>query len=367
MLAETSRQFTSAFNQSSAIGWAAGVSNATKLHYLAYYPVKHAHPTLVSDLINQARVKAAEAIRSALALKTKGWRFNEPRSLACPPRYNKNTYRLNWAKFTLSLSTTGGRQKVPFSVPAYAAQYIGGSPDSADLMYHGDAWWLHAVVTVPVPQIAATEDVVGVDLGLAQPAVTSTNRFLGKKAWRAVEGRSFKHRRALQAKGTRSAKRRLRQMRHRQRLFRRDCDHVLSKQIVAATPPGGTIVVENLTNIRARVKTTIGPRARRIHGWSFAQVRQFIAYKAEARGCTVVAVDPRLTSQTCSRCGFTARNNRRSRGAFRCRSCDYQTHADRNAALNIAAKYRAGVGRSDPGGLPVRQPIASEHGIPPVV
>jgi putative transposase len=57
--AETSRQFTSAFNQAVQLGWDANVSNATKLHYLAYYPVKAAHPTLVSDLINQARVKGA--------------------------------------------------------------------------------------------------------------------------------------------------------------------------------------------------------------------------------------------------------------------------------------------------------------------
>jgi predicted transposase len=67
-LTETSCQFTSAFNQALRLGWQAGISNATKLHYLTYYPLKTDHPTLVSDLINQARVKAAEALRSAFAL-----------------------------------------------------------------------------------------------------------------------------------------------------------------------------------------------------------------------------------------------------------------------------------------------------------
>jgi predicted transposase len=38
-LAETSRLFTSAFNQAVRLGWESDVSNATKLHYLAYYPV----------------------------------------------------------------------------------------------------------------------------------------------------------------------------------------------------------------------------------------------------------------------------------------------------------------------------------------
>lgn len=72
LLEETCCVFTSAFNQAVGIGWDAHISNTTKLHYAAYYPVKHAHPTLVSDLVNQARVKAAEALRSAFALQQQG-------------------------------------------------------------------------------------------------------------------------------------------------------------------------------------------------------------------------------------------------------------------------------------------------------
>ena len=92
MLADTYQVFTSAFNQAVDIGWQSDVSNATKLHYLTYYPVKAAHPTLVSDLVNQARVKAAEALRSAFALRKDAERtVSKPQSPSCPPRYNKNT------------------------------------------------------------------------------------------------------------------------------------------------------------------------------------------------------------------------------------------------------------------------------------
>jgi putative transposase len=357
-LSETSREFTSAFNLAAQMGWDAEVSNATKLHYLVYYPVKHAHPTLVSDLINQARVKAAEAVKSALALQRKELPYSQPQSLACPPRYNKNTYRLDWESQTVRLSTASGRQTIRFSVPDYASRYVGGSPDSADLICRSGAWWLHAVVTVPTPEIEPTNDVVGVDLGLAQPAVTSNGRFLGTKAWRAIESRRFKQRRALQAKGTKNAKRRLKITRRAQARFRRDCDHVLSKQIVQATPPGGTIVLENLTHIRERITVRHGPQARRVHGWSFDQIRSFTEYKAQERGCTVVAVDPRHTSQKCPSCEHTARNNRRSRAWFQCRRCKFQLHADLVGARNVAAKYRAVPSTSGGGGLPVNQPIA---------
>lgn len=368
-LAETARLFTVAFNAVAAHGWQHGEKNGVTLHHATYRSLKTEYPTLVSDLHIQARVKATEAVKSALALQKKGRQVSQPKSAACPPRYNVHTMRLDWQASTVRLSTTNGRQPIPFALPAYAERYRGCEEDTADLICRDGVWWLHVVVTVPAPEIEPTDDVIGVDLGLAQPAVTSNGHFLGKKAWRAIEARRFKQRRALQARGTKSAKRRLKMTRRAQARFRRDCDHILSKRIVQATPPGGAIVLENLKHIRGRVKTRHGQQARRLHGWSFDQLKSFIAYKAEDRGCTVVAVDPRHTSQTCSRCGHTARNNRRSRGWFGCRACGYQLHADLNAARNVAAKYRALPGRTGEGGLPVMQPIAGvtvarQHDLP---
>jgi putative transposase len=359
-LAETSRQFTLAFNTVAAHGWANGEKNGVTLHHATYRPLKAAYPTLVSDLHIQARVKATEAVKSALARQKQGRKVAAPSALACPPRYNVHTMRLDWLTGTVRLSTANGRQSIPFRLPAYTQRYAGCEEDTADLICRAGVWWLHLVVTVPAPEIAPTDDVVGIDLGLAQPAVTSNNRFLGQKAWRALEARRFKQRRALQARGTKNAKRRLKLMRRQQARFRRDCDHVLSKRIVQATPPGGTIVLENLTNIRARITVRRGQQARRVHGWSFNQIRSFVAYKAEERGCTVVAVDPRHTSQRCSRCGHTARTNRRSRGWFQCRSCRFQLHADLIGARNVAAKYRASLSKPETGGAPVMRPIAGE-------
>jgi putative transposase len=130
----------------------------------------------------------------------------------------------------------------------------------------------------------------------------------------------------LQKRGTKSAKRHLRKLRGKQARFRRDCDHVLSKQIVQTTPPGGTVVLENLTNIRKR--TTVRRKtftSRRIHGWSFAQLKGFIEYKAEERGCTVAEVDPGIPRRPVAAAGV-ARNNRRSPRPVQV-SCLWQPHA----------------------------------------
>jgi putative transposase len=360
-LTETSRLFTAAFNRFVVLGWEAGVSNATKLHYLAYYLVRSELPTLNSNLVNTARAKAAEAIKSAFALQKLQRRVSMPISAACPPRYNAHTYRVDWKSQTVRMSLVGSRQTIGFSIPDYSAAYAGYPVDTADLLFRHGVWWLHVVVTVPAPDLAPTDQLVGVDLGIVRPAVTSNNQFLGKRGWKAVEGRLFHLKRALQKKGTKSAKRHLKRVRWKQARFRRTNDHILSKQIVASVEPGATLVLENLTDIRKcskiRKRTVT---SRRVHSWSFAQLKFFVAYKAEERGCMVVAVDPRHTSQACSCCGHTARNNRRSRGRFVCRACGYELHADLNAARNIAAKYRTSVAICDAGWLTFNQPIVSD-------
>jgi putative transposase len=94
---------------------------------------------------------------------------------------------------------------------------------------------------------------------------------------------------------------------------------------------------------------------RRLHSWSFAQFQNFLTYKAQEKGIDVEKIDPRHTSQTCSCCGYQARNNRRSQSLFLCRACGYCLNADYNASKNIREKYLlslASLGTSLAGGLP---------------
>jgi putative transposase len=76
-------------------------------------------------------------------------------------------------------------------------------------------------------------------------------------------------------------------------------------------------------------------------GWG--QLLRLIAYKAEEAGRTVIAVDPKHTSQTCHACGFVAAANRTDT-VFRCRRCGHTDHADINAAKNI---LRAGLAQRE--------------------
>ena len=330
-----------------------------------------------------ARVKATETIKSALTWKKRQEssypkrvakalkRGKEPptfKTVRCPHskiapiRYDARSFWVKWQTMTASLASVTGRVEMSFTVPEYAKQYIGGKVCSADLCFRHGRYFLHVTVSIKTPEIAPTPDVIGVDLGLTHPAVTSNRKFLGERRWKEQERRIFRLKRKLQKNGSKSAKRHLKKLSGKQLRQRKDHDHVLSKRIVQSSTPGGTIVLENLTNIREHATHKKGEGQRRMHSWSFAQFSIFLAYKADARGIRVERVDPRKTSQRCSRCGHEARNNRRSQSLFLCRKCNYCLSADLNAAYNIRDKHLAclaSIGTPLLVGGPVMPPIVS--------
>ena len=73
-------------------------------------------------------------------------------------------------------------------------------------------------------------------------------------------------------------------------------------------------------------------------GWY--KFRQMLEYKAQWKGGITVPVDARHTSQQCSRCGRTAKENRRTQAKFKCvnAECGHEENADINAAKNILSK-----------------------------
>ncbi len=116
--------------------------------------------------------------------------------------------------------------------------------------------------------------------------------------------------------------------------------HRVSKAIVHEAVSHGcdTIAFEELTDIRDRM-----PGTKKFHAWAFRRLYDYVAYKAEAERIDVTQIDPAYTSQRCSKCGTTLRENRPSQSEFCCQECGYEVNADYNAAKNIGFKMlRAG-------------------------
>ena len=126
--------------------------------------------------------------------------------------------------------------------------------------------------------------------------------------------------------------------------------HTVSKELVteAVEYDCDVIAFENLTGIRERM-----PNAKKFHAWAFRRLCEYVEYKAEIVGISVEQVSPAYTSQRCSKCGTTLRENRETQARFCCQKCGYEVNADYNAAKNIGLKHLRSAQTSSGGGAPV--------------
>jgi IS605 OrfB family transposase len=253
---------------------------------------------------------------------------------------------LSWQldRRTVSIWTTAGRLRdVPFACsPAQLTRLREHRQGESDLVHRGGKWFLYATCDIPEPELTEPAGFLGVDLGIANIATTDggtrhSGKYLNRQRHQA------RHLRArLQAKNTKSAKRLLKKRARKEARFAADTNHLIAKRIVTeAQRTGRGIALEDLMGIRARVRLR-KPQRVTLHSWAFAQLGQFIAYKAVLAGVPVVYVDPAYTSQTCSSCGHLSKKNRPDQVTFCCTSCGFAEHADVNAARNIAARGAPG-------------------------
>ncbi|MGV8846100.1 RNA-guided endonuclease InsQ/TnpB family protein [Tessaracoccus sp.] len=206
----------------------------------------------------------------------------------------------------------------------------------SDLQVVDGTWYL--IATVDIPDVAPVEPdgFLGVDLGIVNIATTNDGDNWSGGAVTLRRKKNVALRARLQAKGTKSAKRLLKNRSKKETRFVTDVNHQISRKIVAeAQRTGRGIAIENLTGIRARVRLRKPQRAA-VHSWAFAQLGAFLTYKAAGAGVVILGVDPAYTSQECSACGHVERANRPNQATFRCVSCGASSNADLNAAKNIS-------------------------------
>ena len=251
---------------------------------------------------------------------------------------------------TVSILTLDGRISVPMATCEHHARILNNAlkvRGQTDLGCIDGKFYLFLVAECTDEPENASEGFLGVDLGIAKIATTSDGKFYSGSKVKNIRRRYFRLRQRLQAKGTKSAKRKLKQRRRKESRFAADVNHCISKKLVqVAKGTQRAIVLEDLKGIRERVrkgtrKTVCKTMRQALSSWSFYQLRQFIEYKARAAGVLVIYVDPRNTSRTCSKCGHVDKKSRRDQEHFVCTACGHALNADINAALNISRRGAA--------------------------
>ena len=177
--------------------------------------------------------------------------------------------------------------------------------------------------------------VVGIDVGMNHPAVTSDGQRFGdelrelriRTKWRKYKGLSA----------------------YKQALNR------TAKEIVKAYP-GCDFAVERLLFKGRKGRSR---RFRRLNNnWAYAHLAHRLEEMGKVEGFHLWKVNPAFSSMKCPKCGFTSGANRRCDEVFSCISCGFTEAADTVGAWNIGER----VARSNPS----LRLITPEDGLPRV-
>lgn len=329
-LLQTLETTNAACNEISEVAWQERTFNQFGLQKLVYTSIRES-----SGLTAQVVIRAISKVADAYKLDKKTKRTFKPHGGIA---YDARILRWFPLKQEVSIWSVGGRLRIPFLAGQRQLELLQGQRGESDLCLVGGEFYLFATCEVETPSTSDVDGYLGVDLGVTNIAVDSTGEVHQGKSIKAIRYRHRQLRRKLQAKGTKSTRRRLKKLSGKEKRFAANTNHVISKRIVEkAKCTGQGIALEELTGIRGRVKAR-KPQRSTLHSWSFHQLRGFIEYKAKQVGVPVVAVDPRNTSRTCPCCGHADKANRRTQDKFLCVDCGYSGLADYIAAINIGRR-----------------------------
>jgi Putative transposase DNA-binding domain len=251
--------------------------------------------------------------------------------------------------FWLRISTLEWRKQllVPVKLAAYHRKALEGKTvnTSVTLNKRGDGWWLtlsyDEVVSV---QTEPSAPVVGVDVGIANFLTTSTGRHYGtfhgklrerQKRDREKRRRKAKLRRCLEKKGVEklpstSSKSGQRLARHVRQSINRAVNECFAEH------PDAQFAYEQLSVATMKFKA----RAMNayLYASNLAHIPKQLAWNATKRGVRATRVHCAYSSQECSVCHYPDRANRPDQQTFCCSVCHHCTHADVNAATNLAGR-----------------------------
>ena len=224
-------------------------------------------------------------------------------------------------------------------------------------------WFVVITTEMPDAQPQKVNTAIGIDLGLKNVvALSSGESVASPKLLRRVENKIKRAERKLsrRVKGSHNREKARIKLAKLHRQVSRQRDDFLHKTSAWLVRKADLLVFENL-NISGMVQNHA--LAKSIHDASWGKLVQYVSYKAEEAGKRVELVDPKGTTQKCSRCGMVVKKSLSER-VHQCPTCGLLLDRDLNAAVNIS-NLRT-VGRGTPEATPVEiaptPPLGGERG-----
>jgi len=204
---------------------------------------------------------------------------------------------------------------------------------------------IHVVLKKDFRFQEGSDAVLGVDIGVKRLAVMSIISKEGKVLKQPYLGEDVGDRqrdiclrrsklRSHADNGSRYARQALRRLRKRESNYSTTrCWQVAHEIVELAERHNAFIAIEDLKRLKdARGNRKGNRKAKRMPYHKFRGALESVAGQNRR---LVVAIRPKGTSHTCSRCGS---KGTRSKAVFKCPKCGYEANADRNASVNIALR-----------------------------
>lgn len=239
----------------------------------------------------------------------------------------------------------------------FKSRDILGTPKNVTVSRRGKHWFVSVQTEQEVDRpVHITKTMVGIDMGIKRFATLSNG-----KVYQPVN--SFKTLSQKLARAQRDLARKIRgSQNHRKQKQKVAAIHIkvanvrsdyLHKVSTSISKNHAMAVLEDLSiaNMSKSAAGTIKEPGKSVkaksglnrsildQGWH--TFKNLLQYKFDWLGGELIVVDPKYTSQKCSRCCHTAKENRNSQSQFVCVVCGYAENADLNAAHNILSAGHA--------------------------
>lgn len=289
-----------------------------------------------------------------------------------PPRLKSCKDTRQAIRFTANAGwkiTTGGKLRLPKvgDVAVKWSRSLPSAPSTVTVVKDSAGRYFASFVVETDPEtLPATDNVVGIDVGLTHFAILSDGtkidspRFLRRAEKKLKKAQQDLSRKAKGSKNRAKARIKVARAHARTADARREFHHQLSTKIIRENQ---AVVVEDLV-VKALARTRM---AKSVHDAGWSTFTAMLEYKAALYGRTFHRIgrfEP--TSQVCSVCGVKDGPKPLSLRVWTCGACGTVLDRDINAAVNIAKAAGLAVSACGARVRPVLVPAQREEtGTPP--
>lgn len=317
------------FNYASPLQFTEKKNSLMVLHSKVYGNIRKLYPNIPSQVVIKAE---QECLASYKSTKSNKHNLKSPivkKNLSM--RLDKRLYSKDKNdKYSIKITTTNGRQSFKFVVYPRLKELMDKYQYCDPLIYENNGKLFISFCFQNKPKESQKQKLaLGVDIGIRRSVALSDGRIVIDRKFNG-DKRKLRHLKdCLKSKGTKSARKHLNKLRHKEHNQNKNQTHLISNEVLKTD--ADTIVLENLKGIKK--KKNKYQNKRNISQVPMFELRRIITYKAENMGKTITLVRPSYTSQTDSVTG-KIEGERRGCRFYSKNGLIYD--ADINASINIA-------------------------------